>query len=200
MSDQSDIGTEYEELDLMLDADQLTLYSIEYMEEAIPGWVSQPANPETILMEANGQMAGEVVAQSATVPDEAMAYLGTSIYGFPLVDGAPSRGNATITFAPTTPATTIYQGTEVVVPHPSGAAYLFETAPGAWWLWKVAARPPALSSPASTVRYRTAASAWVSSRRVRGCGDPSTSAPPRLARTRKTPLSTWPASAPTCPS
>jgi hypothetical protein len=127
VSDQSDIGAEYEELDLLVDADQLTLYSIEYMEDAIPGWVSQPANPETIMMEATGQMAGEVAAQAATVPDEAMAYLGTSVYGFPLIDGAPARGTATITFAASTPATMIPQGTEVVVPHPSGVPFVFET-------------------------------------------------------------------------
>lgn len=127
MSDQSDIGVEYNELGLLLDADQLTMYSLDYMEEAIPGWVARPASPETIMMEANGQMASEVVAQAATVPDEAMAYLGTSIYGFPMLDGAPSRASATITFDPATPATTIFQGTEVAVPHPSGTTYLYET-------------------------------------------------------------------------
>lgn len=127
MSDQSDIGPEYTDLDLLIDADQLTLFSIDYMEEAIPGWVAQPASPETIMMEANGQMASEVVAQAATVPDEAMAYLGTSIYGFPMEDGAPARGPATIAFAANTPAITIYQGTEVSLPHPSGATFLFET-------------------------------------------------------------------------
>jgi hypothetical protein len=127
VSDQSDIGTEYIDLGLLIDADQLTLYSLEYMETAIPGWVAQPANPETIMMEANAQMASEVLAQAASVPDEAMAYLGTSIYGFPMLDGAPSRGNATVTFAQNTPAMTIYQGTEVSVPHPSGTTFLFET-------------------------------------------------------------------------
>jgi hypothetical protein len=127
VSDMSDVGAGYEELDLLVDADQLTLYSIDYMEAAIPGWVAQPANPETIMMEANGQIASEVAAQAAEVPDEAMAYLGTSVYGFPMEDGAPSRGNATIVFAADTPATTVYQGTEVVVPHPSGATFVFET-------------------------------------------------------------------------
>jgi hypothetical protein len=128
MSDQSDVGTtEYDELPLLVDADQLTIFSMDYMEAALPGWAGQPGNPETIMMEANAQMASEVAAQAVSVPDEAMTYLGTTVYGFPIEDGAPSRGDATITFAVTTPATMVPQGTEVSVPHPSGSTFLFET-------------------------------------------------------------------------
>lgn len=119
--------TNYDDLDAIADSDQLTLFSIEYMETAIPGWTSMPGNPETIMMEANGLMASEVVQQALVVPDEAYTYLGTSIYGFPLEDGAPSRGAATITFAADTPATLIPEGAEVAVPHPSGASYIFAT-------------------------------------------------------------------------
>jgi Baseplate J-like protein len=117
--------TEYTELDLMMDSDQLTLYSIDYMEVAIPGWVSRPGGPETIMMEANGQMASEVIEQASGVPDDAMTYLGTSVYGLPMDDGASASGAATIEFTPDTPATKVPQGAEVVVPHPSGATYLF---------------------------------------------------------------------------
>lgn len=119
--------TGYDELDLVVDSDQLTLFSIEYMETAVPGWVSMPGNPETIMIEANGQMASEVAQQAAAVSDEAFTYLGTSIYGFPLLDGAPSRGAATITFAVDTPATLIPEGSEVAVPHPSGTSFIFAT-------------------------------------------------------------------------
>jgi hypothetical protein len=127
MAETDNTGSDYAELDLLVDADQLTLFSVEYMEDAIQGWVSNPANPETILIEANGQMASEVIEAATEIPDEAMVYLGTSVYGFAMDDGAPSRGPATITFAVDTPAVTVYQGTEVSVPHPSGASFLFET-------------------------------------------------------------------------
>lgn len=110
----------------MMDSDQLTLFSIEYMESAIPGWVSRPGSPETIMMEANGQMASEVVEQSSGIPDEAMTYLGISVYGLPMLDGTLSTGPATIEFNADTPATLVPQGSEVVVPHPSGTSYLFE--------------------------------------------------------------------------
>ena len=119
--------TPYEDLDLVADSDQLTLFSVEYMEQAIPGWVGMPGNPEMVMMEANGQMASEVVQQAMVVPDEAFTYLGTSIYGFPMLDGAPSRGAASIVFAVSTPATLIPQGSEVAVPHPSGTSFIFAT-------------------------------------------------------------------------
>lgn len=125
MSDLVD-ATEYTDLDLMMDSDQLTLYSIEYMEAAIPGWVSRPGSPETIMMEANGQMASEVIEQASGVPDEAMTYLGTTIYGLPMLDGSSSIGAATVEFAADTPATMVPEGTEVALLHPSGASYLFE--------------------------------------------------------------------------
>jgi hypothetical protein len=122
MSDQ----TSYMDLDLQMDADTMTMYSLDYMEVAIPGWVSRPGSPETVMMEANGQMASEVVEQASGIPAEAMTYLGTSVYGFPVSDGASSSGSAAIEFAPDTPATMVPQGAEVTVPHPSGAVYLFE--------------------------------------------------------------------------
>lgn len=124
--------TEYMELDLQMDSDQLTLWSIEYMETAIPGWVSRPGGPETIMMEANGLMASEVIDQASQVPAEAMTYLGVSVYGFPVSDGASSSGQATIEFAVETPATMVPQGAEVTVPHPSGATYLFEVDRDVW--------------------------------------------------------------------
>lgn len=125
MSDQSQ--EDYIGLELMFDADTLTANAIDYMEEAIPGWTAQPGNPETILIEANAQMASEAIEQASEMPEEAMTYLGTTVYGFPMSDGAPARGTATITFAADTPATTIYQGAEVAVPHPSGDSFIFET-------------------------------------------------------------------------
>jgi hypothetical protein len=127
VADTQNTGSDYTELDLLVDADQLTLFSVEYMEDAIPGWTSQPANPETILIEANAQMASEVIDAATETPDDAMVYLGTTVYGFPINDGAPAQGAATITFAADTPATTVFQGTEISVPHPSGASFIFET-------------------------------------------------------------------------
>jgi hypothetical protein len=121
------MSTDYIDLGLQMDADTMTLYSIEYMETAIPGWVSRPGGPETIMMEANGQMASEVVEQASGVPDEAMTYLGTSIYGFPVHDGSQAVGAATIEFAPDTPAMYVPQGAQLTLTHPSGAVFLFET-------------------------------------------------------------------------
>src|SRR5215469_183280 len=99
MAENMSIDTEYTDLDLMMDSDQMTLYSIEYMETAIPGWVSRPGSPETIMMEANGQMASEVVEQASQIPSEAMGYLGTTVYGFPVDDGLAASGAASIVFA-----------------------------------------------------------------------------------------------------
>jgi hypothetical protein len=118
--------SDYTQLDLQLDSDQLTLWSIDYMETAIPGWVSRPGSPETIMMEANGQMASEVVDQASGVPDEAMTYLGTSVYGVPVVSGLSSYGAAEIEFAVDTPPTRVPQGAQVALQHPSGASYIFE--------------------------------------------------------------------------
>jgi hypothetical protein len=127
MAENMTTQTDYVDLGLMLDSDQMTLYSIEYMETAIPGWVSRPGSPETIMMEANGQMASEVVEQAAGVPDEAMTYLGTSIYGFPINDGIQASGAATIEFNADTPPVSVPQGAQLVLTHPSGATFLFET-------------------------------------------------------------------------
>lgn len=120
-------STDYVGLDVMMDSDQLTLFSIEYMESAIPGWVSRPGSPETIMMEANGQMASEVIDQASGVPDEAMTYLGTTIYGLPFLDGQQAIGAATIEFTPDTPATLVPEGAQLALLHPSGASYLFQT-------------------------------------------------------------------------
>jgi hypothetical protein len=118
----------YIELPLTSDVDSLTQTGIDYM-DIIYGanWIPRPGNPDTVLIEGAGQIAGELVDQAAIVPPEALEAIGTSIYGVPKLLGSKASGSATITFAPDTPATMVPIEAEISVPHPSGSKFIFTT-------------------------------------------------------------------------
>jgi hypothetical protein len=119
---------EYIQLPLIGDVTSLTQTGTEYMEQSMgENWVLNPANPETVLMEGAGQIAGELIDQAATVPPEALAYIGTSIYNIPFLQGVRAAMAAIITFAPDTPPVTVPADSEVAVPHPDGNSYIFTT-------------------------------------------------------------------------
>lgn len=118
----------YIELPLTADVDSLTQVGLDYM-DIIYGsnWVPRPGNPDTVLIESAGQIAGELVDQAAVVPPEALSVIGTTIYGIPKQVGTKAGGTATITFASDTPATMVPADAEVAVPHPSGQRFIFTT-------------------------------------------------------------------------
>ena len=118
---------EYVELPLIEDADALLELGVEYAEEAIPGLQMRPGNPETVLLEANSQIAAEVVQQAAQVPPVAFAYAGQSLFGIAMHDAVPASAQATITFAADVDAVMIAAESMIAVPHPSGEPVIFTT-------------------------------------------------------------------------
>lgn len=118
----------YIQLPLVGDVDSLTETGKDYMESSLgPNWVANPGNPDTVLIEGSGQIAGELIDQAATVPPEALMYIGTSIYGLPTQMGSRAGMSAVITWSPTAGAVSVPAGSEVAVPHPSGGSYIFTT-------------------------------------------------------------------------
>ena len=118
----------YIELALVGDVDSLTETGLDYIEEFMgPNWQARAGNPETVMIESSGQIAGELIDQAALVPPEALKYLGTDIYGVPIREGTSATMDAVITFATDTPASQADIDAEVAVPHPDGNSYIFLT-------------------------------------------------------------------------
>jgi uncharacterized phage protein gp47/JayE len=118
---------DYIELPLVDDPDALLEIGIEYIENAIDGFVARPGNVETVLLEANAQISGEVVQQAALVAPVVFAYAGQSLFGIAPYDALPAAATATFTFAPDTPAVMVAEQSMISVPHPSGTAVVFTT-------------------------------------------------------------------------
>jgi hypothetical protein len=129
MSDQTTPTppTGYIQLELTLDVDSLTETGMEYMEDAFDGWERNPGNPDTIMIEGSGQIAGEVYDQASQMPPEAMARIGTSIYDIPFEQGGAATADAHFFFDDTAQPGLIDSSTPVQVPHPSGQTVLFVT-------------------------------------------------------------------------
>ena len=117
----------YIELDLITDPDALLQLGIDYLEQNLPGFVARPGNVETVLLEANSQIAGEVVDQAAQVPPAIFAYLGNSLFGVAPRDALPATGTATVTWDATVGAVMMDANTQLAVPSPTGDPVLFLT-------------------------------------------------------------------------
>lgn len=118
----------YVQLALIGDVDTLTEQGMDYMRQSLaPNWIDRPGNPETIMIESSGQIAAEVIDQASLVPPEALAAIGTSIYGIPTGGGTKATANAVISFDTDAPAVMVPMDAEVSVPHPSGAELVFLT-------------------------------------------------------------------------
>lgn len=115
---------EYIELALIDDPDALTELGVEYMQQSIDGYIARPGNVETILLEANGQIGGEVVAQASLVAPVIFAYLGQNLLGIGLRPAAQAVSSAAVTFA-VDAVVTLEQGAMISVPNPDGSAYVF---------------------------------------------------------------------------
>lgn len=121
-------GEGYIQLPLIGDVDTLTQVGTDYLTSSMgPNWVMRPANPETVLIEGSGQIAAELLDQAATVPPEAFAYIGISIYNIPMYAGARAVMAATITFDDNAAPARVPQDSEISVPHPSGDGFIFTT-------------------------------------------------------------------------
>lgn len=118
---------EYIALELVDDPDALLEVGIGYLESSIDGFVARPGNVETVLLEANAQIAGEVVQQAAQVPPVAFAYAGEALFGIPAHDAQPASATATFTFAVDTPPAMVDAQSMLSVPHPSGNYIVFTT-------------------------------------------------------------------------
>lgn len=128
MSDQTPTPPSgYIQLELMLDVDSLTLTGIEFMESAFEEWERNPGNPDTIMIEGAGQMAGEVYDQASLMAPEALMQIGTTIYNIPTEDGTEAEASATFVFDATAQPGLIDVGTPLSVPSPSGEPVLFVT-------------------------------------------------------------------------
>lgn len=118
----------YIELALVGDVDSLTETGLDYLEEFMgPNWQARAGNPETVMIESAGEIAGELIDQASLMPPEALKYLGTDIYGFPTREGTNAYMDAVITFATDAPATSVAVDSQVSVPNPDGNQYIFLT-------------------------------------------------------------------------
>ena len=76
MSNYIPVPIETEPVDLAAEA-------FDYVEGKVPGWTPAPGNLESWLIESLAQIAGELRALAALVPDAIFAYYGSSVLGLP---------------------------------------------------------------------------------------------------------------------
>jgi uncharacterized phage protein gp47/JayE len=119
--------TDYIALPLVDDPDALLEVGVDYIENAITGFVARPGNVETVLLEANSQIAAEVVQQASQPPPVAFAYAGEALYGIPPHAAVPATATATVTWSADTPASMVAAQSLISVPHPSGEFMIFTT-------------------------------------------------------------------------
>jgi hypothetical protein len=118
---------DYIELELVDDVDTLAQIAFDYLTDNIDGYESRPGNIETILIEAIGQIAGEVVSQMEEIPPVLFAYLGGSLLGLPIQEATAATGSAVIVFTADAPPLTLAEGWQLGLSNPDGDVLLFET-------------------------------------------------------------------------
>lgn len=118
---------EYVDLDLTVDTDALANIGLQYLEDAIAGWTARPGNIETVLIEADSQIAAEVLDQASQVAPAVYATIGETIYGIPRQPATPAVATATFTFATDTPPVMVDANSQLIVPNPSGEGQVFLT-------------------------------------------------------------------------
>jgi hypothetical protein len=118
---------EYVDLDLVVDATELSNVALEYMSDVIPGWTPRPANVITVMLEGNGQMAAEILDQASPIPPAVYATIGETIYGITRQAATPAVATATVVWAEDTPAVMLDAQSQLIVPNPSGEAVVFLT-------------------------------------------------------------------------
>lgn len=74
---------EYIDPPITTEPDDLADDAFAYLEDAIPTWLAAPGNLETWLIEANAQLAGELMDVASAVPTTIFRYYGESVLGLP---------------------------------------------------------------------------------------------------------------------
>jgi hypothetical protein len=99
----------------------------DYLEEQVDGWLPSPANLEAWLIEALAQLAGELRALTALVPDSIFEFFGESVLGLAPYEAVAATGAVTF-HAVDTAGYTIPAGTLVAITPPASTdAYAFQT-------------------------------------------------------------------------
>jgi hypothetical protein len=88
---------EYIEPPITTEPDDLAEEAFAYLEDAIPGWLPAPGNLETWLVEANAQLAGELMDVASAVPTSIFRYYGETILGLPPNEAQSATGTTTWT-------------------------------------------------------------------------------------------------------
>jgi hypothetical protein len=118
-----DVPVDTEPTDLAEDA-------FAYLEEQVPGWLPSPGNLEAWLIEALSQMAGELRALTALVPDAIFQFYGDSVLGLPPYEAVAATGLTTWT-AIDTAGYSVDAGTMVAVTPPASLdSYAFSVVSG----------------------------------------------------------------------
>jgi hypothetical protein len=88
---------EYIEPPITTEPDDLAEEAFAYLEDAIPGWLPAPGNLETWLVEANAQLAGELMDVASAVPTSIFRYYGATVLGLPPNEAQSATGTTTWT-------------------------------------------------------------------------------------------------------
>jgi hypothetical protein len=88
---------EYIDPPITTEPDDLAEEAFAYLEEAIPTWLAAPGNLETWLIEANAQLAGELMDVASAVPESIFRYYGESVLGLPPYEAQSATGTTTWT-------------------------------------------------------------------------------------------------------
>ena len=122
MSSYIPVPVETEAVDLAGD-------SFDYLEAKVDGWTPSPGNLEAWLIESQAQIAAELRALVALVPDSIFAYFGSSILGLPPYPAVQASAVTTWT-AVDAAGYTIEAGTVIAVTPPAsqtGYAFALES-------------------------------------------------------------------------
>jgi hypothetical protein len=77
------------------DPTDLAGQAFDYIEGQVPGWLPSPGNLEAWLIESQAQIAGELRALAALVPDSVFEFYGASILGLPKLAAVPATALTT---------------------------------------------------------------------------------------------------------
>jgi hypothetical protein len=103
----------------------LAAEAFDYITQQVDGWSPSPGNLEAWLIEALAQIAGELRALTALVPDSIFAFYGESILGLPPYPATQATASTTWT-AVDAAGYTIDAGTVIAITPPASAtAYAF---------------------------------------------------------------------------
>jgi hypothetical protein len=101
--------------------------AFEYLEGQVDGWLPSPGNLETWLIEAQAQLAGELMDVASAVPTSIFRYFGSSILGLPPLEATAATGATTWTVKDAL-GYTILAGTLVGIPAAGDVLLAFEVA------------------------------------------------------------------------